>query len=406
MSTDNIVRLRGLPWAATEDDVKQFLDGCSILTVVLTVTKEGRATGEAFVELHDSQHLDHALGYHKQNMQNRYIEVLKARRDEMSFALTRTSNIRQQNDCRNFVVRLRGLPFGCTADDIRTFFTGFTIPSDGIVRPTDHTGRVTGEAFVKFLDKETTERSLQKHKQEIGNRYIEVFRSTDEECYRAQYPYGGGPNDDLLNRTPKLGASGLPSLLDWVDDPPLPPPAARKRERSPIESRRPTRFVPTGMIGGATGHLVHMRGLPFRCTATEVVDFFRPLKVLNVLMVFDQNTGRPMGEADVEFLIHEDAVEAMKKDKQHIGGRYVDLFLESHAAQPQPWQTEAVMPGNGYDSYGGNGTGYDQAAMSFATAGHYQPDIKPATHEYTSAPIVPAAADNGMGQVGFVGPYF
>jgi len=48
--------------------------------------------------------------------------------------------------------------------------------------------------------------------------------------------------------------------------------------------------------------------------------FFRPVKVLNILVLFDSHTGRALGEADAEFLTHQDALEAMKKDKQHIGG--------------------------------------------------------------------------------------
>ena len=42
-------------------------------------------------------------------------------------------------------------------------------------------------------------------------------------------------------------------------------------------------------------------------------------------------SGRATGEADVEFESHEDAVEAMKRDKQHMQHRYVELFLQSQA---------------------------------------------------------------------------
>lgn len=45
------------------------------------------------------------------------------------------------------------------------------IAPDGIVWATDGSGRVTGEAYVRFLDKETTERALDKHMQNIGHRW-------------------------------------------------------------------------------------------------------------------------------------------------------------------------------------------------------------------------------------------
>lgn len=396
MSEDFVVRLRGLPWSASEHDVRHFLSDCNVLSVHFTLTREGRATGEAFVLLPNGDEVEQAVAKHREHMQNRYIEVLRARKEEMKFALQRSTSIRELNESKNYIVRLRGLPFGCTSDDITNFLTGLVIAPDGIIRPTDKTGRVTGEAFVKFTDKETTERALQKHMQEIGNRYIEVFRSTDEECYRAQYPFGGGPNDELFFQRPKLSKSGLPSLLDPIE-PDYDYGMKPRRERSPLGGAS---FMPPAayytnkyggsMIGCATGHLVHMRGLPFRCTATEIVEFFRPLKVLNVMVLFDPASGRAMGEADVEFCSHDDAVEAMKKDKQHINDRYIDLFLDSHNSYTAPdWSAKAGNGAAAPTSYAGDGTGYDQAAYAAATAASpyagYDPAAAAAYHAAAAA---------------------
>lgn len=48
---------------------------------------------------------------------------------------------------------------------------GMEIAPDGIVWATDSTGRVSGEAYVRFMDKDTTERALDKHMQNIGHRW-------------------------------------------------------------------------------------------------------------------------------------------------------------------------------------------------------------------------------------------
>jgi len=95
-----------------------------------------------------------------------------------------------------------------------------------------------------------------------------------------------------------------------------------------------------GRIGGGgggsvhqaskTGHCVHMRGLPFDSTTNDVIQFFAPLNPVDIRFVYDQNSGRAKGECDVDFSTHNDAEAAMQKDKQNIGHRYIELFLQSN----------------------------------------------------------------------------
>uniref|UniRef100_A0A293M9R6 Splicing factor hnRNP-F n=1 Tax=Ornithodoros erraticus TaxID=265619 RepID=A0A293M9R6_ORNER len=100
----------------------------------------------------------------------------------------------------------------------------------------------------------------------------------------------------------------------------------------------------------ATGHFVHMRGLPFRATEQDIFEFFRPMNPVNVHLIYE-DSGRPSGECDVEFATHEEAVKAMSKDKAHMHHRYIELFLNS---------TPSGMGGgsnNGSGSGFGNGVG-------------------------------------------------
>uniref|UniRef100_A0A914VBC2 RRM domain-containing protein n=1 Tax=Plectus sambesii TaxID=2011161 RepID=A0A914VBC2_9BILA len=79
-------------------------------------------------------------------------------------------------------------------------------------------------------------------------------------------------------------------------------------------------------------HCIKMRGLPYRAAERDIIDFFAPLRVAKIHILTEYGSGRPSGEGRVEFFTHLDAVEAMKRDREHMGSRYVELFLESDAS--------------------------------------------------------------------------
>lgn len=45
------------------------------------------------------------------------------------------------------------------------------IVPNGIALPIDFQGRHTGEAFVQFVNKETTQKAMEKHKEKIAHRW-------------------------------------------------------------------------------------------------------------------------------------------------------------------------------------------------------------------------------------------
>lgn len=113
-------------------------------------------------------------------MGHRYIEVFKSHRTEMDWVL-KHSGPNSADTANDGFVRLRGLPFGCTKEEIIQFFSGLEIVPNGITLPVDPEGKITGEAFVQFASQELAEKALGKHKERIGHRYIEVFKSSQEE---------------------------------------------------------------------------------------------------------------------------------------------------------------------------------------------------------------------------------
>lgn len=70
-------------------------------------------------------------------------------------------------------VRVRGIPWQCSDHDIADFFRGLNIPSGGVALVLNDTGRRSGEALVRFENCEHRNLALQRHRQHMGNRYIE-----------------------------------------------------------------------------------------------------------------------------------------------------------------------------------------------------------------------------------------
>ena len=80
-----------------------------------------------------------------------------------------------------------------------------------------------------------------------------------------------------------------------------------------------------------------MRGLPYKVTRNEILEFFTGLSVpLNGIHLMFNDREQPTGEAYVEFSSPDDRERAMAKDRQHMGGRYVELFRVRCAETPRP----------------------------------------------------------------------
>ncbi|XP_064227001.1 heterogeneous nuclear ribonucleoprotein F-like isoform X6 [Aotus nancymaae] len=217
-----VVKLRGLPWSCSVEDVQNFLSDCTIHDGVAGVhfiyTREGRQSGEAFVEFGSEDDVKLALKKDRESMGHRSIEVFKSHRTEMNWVL-KHSGPNSADSANDGFVRLRGLPFGCTKEEIVQFFSGYCLSgmydhrygdSEFTVQSTTghcvhmrglpykatendiynlfstlnpvrvHTeigpdGRVTGEADVEFATHEEAVAAMSKDRANMQHRCIELF---------------------------------------------------------------------------------------------------------------------------------------------------------------------------------------------------------------------------------------
>ena len=86
-----------------------------------------------------------------------------------------------------YVVRLRGLPFTASLTDVLQFFAGLDIVRSppGVVFTCTPDGRPSGEAYVEFMTAAAQQSALQRHKQQLGTRYIELFPSSKGDLFHS-----------------------------------------------------------------------------------------------------------------------------------------------------------------------------------------------------------------------------
>jgi len=208
------VRLRGIPFECTVEDIAMFFQGLNILDIVL-LEQQGRAAGKALVLFSSAFDLPAALARDRQHIGRRYIEVFQGSRMDFYDAVYemrkrgdstsdfRSSGSRKRsnrdddddedgNEKRSAVVaskgqgviRMRGLPFSANRADVLDFFRGYNVVADSVMFPTNSSGRVTGEAYVAFDSASDARDAMEKNREMMGSRYVELFMSSPEEMAR------------------------------------------------------------------------------------------------------------------------------------------------------------------------------------------------------------------------------
>ncbi|KAL3989958.1 RNA recognition motif family protein [Acanthocheilonema viteae] len=309
----NYIRLRGLPFAAKEQDVRDFLQD------------DREAVKEA-------QKLD------RNEINGRYIEVFSVSDAELLMMIRHgvikgSGGDADSRYASNFVVRLRGLPYSATIDDIKEFFSGLEV-ADAVIDK-EPGGRPSGEAFVRLATKEYAELALERSKNYMGSRYVEVFRSSADEMDNSYYAARGIPPPTsgpvpLRGISPTLdfrfrdryadyGRYGGPIRLSSLH--PRPSPYDRPYYDRDRYYRYGARYDPEfdeAMYDPTVK--VFMRGLPYSVTTLDIEEFFRPLNCVEIKLGYNEER-RLSGDALVTFSTMAEAREALSRNKNNMGTR-------------------------------------------------------------------------------------
>uniref|UniRef100_A0A3B3BDC7 Epithelial splicing regulatory protein 1 n=1 Tax=Oryzias melastigma TaxID=30732 RepID=A0A3B3BDC7_ORYME len=312
---NTVIRARGLPWQSSDQDIARFFRGLNIAKggAALCLNAQGRRNGEALVRFVSEEHRDLALQRHKHHMGNRYIEVYKATGEDFLKIAGGTTNEVAMFLSREdqIIVRMRGLPFTATYEQVLAFFSpkdglDETCPvsggKDGILFVRYPDGRPTGDAFVLFSCEEHALCALRKHKEILGKRYIELFKSTAAEVQQVLNRYSSTP---LIPVAPAPLLSMLPTMSL------LPPP-------------------------GGVRDCLRLRGLPYTASIEDILaflgEFTHDIRPHGVHMVLNQQ-GRPSGDCFIQMSSPECALQASQQLHKHVmpsqrgaNSRYVEVF--------------------------------------------------------------------------------
>jgi len=253
--------------------------------------------------------------------------------------------------------RLRGLPFDATLEDVLVFFQGLVV--------LDVVMQMQGEAFVVFANPMDFQMALQRDRQTIGRRYVEVLQGKRVDYYAAisskhlyQYQVQPPPppqgkmvgGEEATSENLELG---LDANTTWTNSPvqPVasqgaegqrtsgagegsrssrPPPQTAGRGGGGRGAGAPPRRSGGGIqVGDHTGFL-RMRGLPFSSTKEDIANFFKEHKAIDESIVLTyRSDGRATGEGYVAFETPDDAKEAMSLHRNTMGSRYIELFISN-----------------------------------------------------------------------------
>eukprot|EP01017_Pseudomicrothorax_dubius_P006211 TRINITY_DN11735_c0_g1_i1.p1 TRINITY_DN11735_c0_g1~~TRINITY_DN11735_c0_g1_i1.p1 ORF type:complete len:556 (-),score=144.87 TRINITY_DN11735_c0_g1_i1:181-1848(-) len=293
------IRIRGFPPSTRENDVVEFLRGIRVYKedIAFLLDLEGKFSGEVYVKLANEADMKEALCLNLNQVEDRYVEVFETTENEFNKA--RASQFADQREVHpdtrmtidallRFnpgILKLRGLPYTATENDILNFFKGFQIMQDGIKRPIIG-GKPSGEAFVLFATKEEAQRALTLNMDKIGNRFIELFPTTPRE-------FENFIMHNFINSGPCYSKDFMPNI--------------------PQDKRRSTLMI---------------SGLPFNATKQTVIDFFSSfdIKERDVHML-PSHSGKFSGNALVIFEDEMECRRALKsRNLTYQDKRFIELY--------------------------------------------------------------------------------
>jgi len=394
------IQLRGLVWSATEDDIKTFLHDCNVKEVVLT-TNSGKPSGNAFVHLESENDVEKAKAHNKQYLRERFVlieeiyeskyltEKQQAKSEENKDEIPKkeikenkkaveSKNVYVKDKkgihASNFCIKLSGLPWKATSENITEFLVDCEIVGDVIII-NNEAGKPSGDAVVKLLNEDDLEKALKCNRTYLQERFI-IIEETNMDTYnkhiRKTEKLDGEENvyiqlrglvwsateedikaflhDCNVKEVVLTTKNGKPSgnafvHLDSEDDVEKAKAHNKQflrerfviveeiyeaqylREIQEAKADENADEIQREEINDIKGNIIRLKGLPSDATEVDIVEFLVDCEIVGKVIRIVNEAGRVTGDAIVKMLNKEDVERALQYNRKYLGERYIIIEL-------------------------------------------------------------------------------
>ena len=172
--------MSGVPFRASVQELKDFFEGGEKpIRVEHSLNSDGRNSGHAFAAFASEQAAEQAMLKDRQYMGPRYVSLSRSDTFGTSQYTGQYSSKANAFDGNfsEFCVKLSGVPFKTTEQEVKDFFKGGDAPTK-IQTIMNEEGRSSGEMLADFASEEAVQKALLKDREYIGSRFVILTRYT------------------------------------------------------------------------------------------------------------------------------------------------------------------------------------------------------------------------------------
>lgn len=194
MNSRNCIMMSGVPFRATEQELKDFfLPEAEAVSVKVVLNHEGRPSGSAVAEFGSEEEADKAMAKDRETLGTRFVvlsrdaESVRGGGGPPSYPRSGRNPYRQDYsqgdgeyrngsggygvDSSRWTVKMSGLPWKATEDEIIDWFSPVA-KCVGVRILKNRENRPSGEAFAEFEAEEDAKAALEKNRNYLGDRFV------------------------------------------------------------------------------------------------------------------------------------------------------------------------------------------------------------------------------------------